>query len=195
MCLLQPSTYMFVYTFLMLVRLGGIRCVKINAYLEQKLGFQNVSRLEGGIIAYTRELETKNLQGTSAAVDDVAAVHAVAAVDDVAGIAGTPNAPESFDMIEPQQRTDGDADALNQRETEAPQDALFEAAESKPDKKSENKSVLQLSSPHLTRHVSESKFRGVNYVFDDRMGATITSDTLGQCETCGTPCSHFTNCR
>ena len=36
---------------------GGIRCVKINAYLEQVLGFTNVSRLAGGIISYTRELE------------------------------------------------------------------------------------------------------------------------------------------
>jgi predicted sulfurtransferase len=39
---------------------GGIRCVKINAYLEQTLGFSNVSRLQGGIIAYARELEKIN---------------------------------------------------------------------------------------------------------------------------------------
>jgi hypothetical protein len=31
--------------------------VKINAYLEQVLGFTNVSRLAGGVISYTRELE------------------------------------------------------------------------------------------------------------------------------------------
>jgi hypothetical protein len=31
--------------------------VKINAYLEQKLGFKDVNRLKGGIISYTRELE------------------------------------------------------------------------------------------------------------------------------------------
>lgn len=31
--------------------------MKINAYLEQVLGFTNVSRLAGGVISYTRELE------------------------------------------------------------------------------------------------------------------------------------------
>ncbi|GMI13282.1 hypothetical protein TrVE_jg12588 [Triparma verrucosa] len=36
---------------------GGIRCVKVGAYLEQELGFKNVSRLAGGIIAYDRTLE------------------------------------------------------------------------------------------------------------------------------------------
>jgi predicted sulfurtransferase len=36
---------------------GGIRCVKINAYLEQKMGFKNVGRLAGGIISYTKEIE------------------------------------------------------------------------------------------------------------------------------------------
>ena len=41
---------------------GGIRCVKINAYLEQVLGFTNVSRLAGGIISYTRELEQQKLR-------------------------------------------------------------------------------------------------------------------------------------
>lgn len=44
---------------------GGIRCVKINAYLEQVLGFTNSSRLEGGIISYTRELEKLNSQRDS----------------------------------------------------------------------------------------------------------------------------------
>mmetsp|Transcript_10518 Transcript_10518/g.17149 ORF Transcript_10518/g.17149 Transcript_10518/m.17149 type:complete len:179 (+) Transcript_10518:750-1286(+) len=33
---------------------GGIRCVKVNAYLKQKLGFHNVGRLEKGIIAYEK---------------------------------------------------------------------------------------------------------------------------------------------
>jgi predicted sulfurtransferase len=31
---------------------GGIRCVKVGAYLKQKLGFRNVRRLEHGIIGY-----------------------------------------------------------------------------------------------------------------------------------------------
>ena len=31
---------------------GGVRCVKVNAYLKQKLGFENIGRLEKGIVAY-----------------------------------------------------------------------------------------------------------------------------------------------
>ena len=38
---------------------GGIRCVKVGAYVTQELGFTNVSRLAGGIIAYDREREAK----------------------------------------------------------------------------------------------------------------------------------------
>ena len=35
---------------------GGIRCVKVGAYLTQELNFTNVNRLAGGIIAYDREM-------------------------------------------------------------------------------------------------------------------------------------------
>lgn len=38
---------------------GGIRCVKVGAYLTQEMGFTNVSRLAGGIIAYDRTLTEK----------------------------------------------------------------------------------------------------------------------------------------
>ena len=86
---------------------GGIRCVKINAYLEQKMGFTNVGRLEGGIISYTKELERSGL-GNNA---------------------------------------DSNGEAPN----------------------------------HISRDVgSISKFKGTNYVFDERMGARITSDVLAQ---------------
>jgi len=37
---------------------GGIRCVKVAAYLTQEMGFTNVSRLAGGIIAYDRALNS-----------------------------------------------------------------------------------------------------------------------------------------
>jgi len=33
---------------------GGIRCVKVGAYLKQELGFEDVRRLEHGIIGYER---------------------------------------------------------------------------------------------------------------------------------------------
>lgn len=38
---------------------GGIRCVKVGAYLTQELGFTNVSRLAGGIIAYDRTINER----------------------------------------------------------------------------------------------------------------------------------------
>ena len=36
---------------------GGIRCVKVNAYLKQRLGFQSVERLRQGIIGYEQWLQ------------------------------------------------------------------------------------------------------------------------------------------
>ena len=36
---------------------GGIRCVKVGAYLKQHLGFDNVKRLKHGIIGYQQWLE------------------------------------------------------------------------------------------------------------------------------------------
>jgi predicted sulfurtransferase len=45
---------------------GGVRCVKVNAYLKQKLGFTNLGRLQKGIVGYERwkaEQETKELRG------------------------------------------------------------------------------------------------------------------------------------
>lgn len=39
---------------------GGIRCVKVGAYLTQELGFTNVNRLAGGIIAYDRTVNKED---------------------------------------------------------------------------------------------------------------------------------------
>ena len=36
---------------------GGIRCIKVNAYLKQKHKMTNIARLKKGIIAYTQWLE------------------------------------------------------------------------------------------------------------------------------------------
>ncbi|CAM9737612.1 unnamed protein product, partial [Ectocarpus sp. 8 AP-2014] len=80
---------------------GGIRCVKIAAYLEQEMGFTNVTRLEGGIISYAKFAKEGGL---------------------------------------------------------------------------------------------ESKFKGVNYVFDKRMGDKVTGDMLSKCHQCGVPCADHTNC-
>lgn len=41
----------------------------------------------------------------------------------------------------------------------------------------------------------ESKFRGVNFVFDERIGERITEDVLSNCHQCGKPCDTHVNCK
>lgn len=82
---------------------GGIRCVKVNAFLEQKLGFTNTGRLQGGIVSYAKKLRE-------------------------------------------------------------------------------------------TGRLSESKFKGVNHVFDGRMGEVITNDLLDRCINCGQLSNIQTDC-
>jgi UPF0176 protein len=39
------------------------------------------------------------------------------------------------------------------------------------------------------------KFKGKNFVFDERLGERITDDVLAECHICGTPCDTHTNCK
>lgn len=41
----------------------------------------------------------------------------------------------------------------------------------------------------------DSKFRGVNFVFDERVGERITADVLSNCHQCGVPCDTHVNCK
>ncbi len=41
----------------------------------------------------------------------------------------------------------------------------------------------------------ESKFKGVNFVFDERIGERITEDVLASCHQCGKPCDTHVNCK
>lgn len=82
---------------------GGIRCVKVNAFLEQKMGFKNTGRLAGGIVSYARTLRDQG-------------------------------------------------------------------------------------------QLENSMFKGVNHVFDGRMGEMITDDLLDGCVNCGQPCNVQTDC-
>lgn len=41
----------------------------------------------------------------------------------------------------------------------------------------------------------ESKFKGVNFVFDERIGERITEDILSTCHQCGKPCDTHVNCK
>lgn len=40
-----------------------------------------------------------------------------------------------------------------------------------------------------------SKFKGKNFVFDDRLGERITGDVIAHCHQCGAPCDTHTNCK
>lgn len=40
----------------------------------------------------------------------------------------------------------------------------------------------------------ESKFKGKNFVFDERIGERITDDVLATCYQCNTACDNYTNC-
>lgn len=41
----------------------------------------------------------------------------------------------------------------------------------------------------------ESKFKGINFVFDERIGERITDDVLSKCHQCGKPCDTHVNCK
>ena len=97
---------------------GGIRCIKVGAYLKQELGFANVARLEGGIVSYARHLREKTGQET-----------------------GLPNI-----------------------------------------------------SPSVGGVIPGSKFKGINYVFDNRLGERITEDVLSECDQCGVASDVYVNC-
>jgi UPF0176 protein len=106
---------------------GGIRCVKINAFIEQELGFKNVARLKGGIINYVQRLR---------------------------------------DLNESTQKKMGLSDSTN----------------------------ATSPAPNSEGLVPNSKFRGMNYVFDERVCARITDDVMAQCGTCGAPWDMYANC-
>lgn len=40
-----------------------------------------------------------------------------------------------------------------------------------------------------------SKFKGINFVFDERIGERITQDILSECHQCGSPCDTHVNCK
>lgn len=41
----------------------------------------------------------------------------------------------------------------------------------------------------------ESKFKGKNFVFDERLGESINNEVISKCHQCGEPCDTHTNCK
>ena len=171
--------------------IGGIRCVKINAYLEQKLGFGNVSRLQGGIISYAREIEALKTGGSGdesgASGSDGSATATETSASAISGSSNTilPNDRFSADF---------EADLINPTPTVTatstfpiiPTPFLLTTT-------SNTTSSVPMTIPSR-RNIPISKFRGQNYVFDERMNSAITNEILTSCETCGDSCDMFTNC-
>ncbi|HZF64025.1 MAG TPA: rhodanese-related sulfurtransferase, partial [Chitinophagaceae bacterium] len=52
---------------------------------------------------------------------------------------------------------------------------------------------------HYARQVKEkgltNKFKGKNFVFDDRLGERITEDIIAKCHQCGSPADNHVNCK
>ena len=40
----------------------------------------------------------------------------------------------------------------------------------------------------------ENKFKGKNFVFDERLGESISGEIISECHQCGAPCDTHTNC-
>ena len=104
---------------------GGIRCVKIAAYLNQKLNIKNTGMLDGGIIAYSNYISSLN------------------------GI-GKEEAKEFYN---------------------------------------ENASIKI-----ETIDENESLYKGMNFVFDERIVSEVTSDKLANCVRCSAPTNRRINC-
>ena len=142
---------------------GGIRCVKINAYLHQKMGYSNVSRLKGGIINYAKQLGEGDMPISTTTISENIPQ---------SGLNRTPNGDNTTTTtISSSSKDDGGGEDHFE---------LIDGSNG-----CGSKGVLN----------KKSKFRGVNYVFDERMGAKITDDLFANCETCGVPCGTYTNCR
>jgi UPF0176 protein len=46
----------------------------------------------------------------------------------------------------------------------------------------------------VREHGLENRFRGKNFVFDERLGERISDDVISHCHQCGEPCDDHTNC-
>ena len=60
------------------------------------------------------------------------------------------------------------------------------------------KTAVEISRPYANKIKEaglESKFKGKNFVFDERLGEKITEDIIAKCHQCGKPADTHTNCK
>jgi predicted sulfurtransferase/predicted O-methyltransferase YrrM len=146
---------------------GGIRCVKVGAYVTQELGYTNVNRLAGGIIAYDRAITT-NFTTTAATDNSSLPTTSTTTIDEEETI-----------------HHDNNDNHNESREETMNQPSSFAAID-----KSNNNSNKTEATTSTT-----SLFRGINFVFDGRLGRKITDDAFGTCVTCGSKATFVSNCR
>lgn len=147
-------------TKLLIYCTGGIRCVKVGAYLKQKMGFPDVQRLKGGIVAYVRDVKEGGGEGARDA-------HGPPDVDGSRDIEGSRGAEESHDAEEGAHGHENVSRA------------------------SAEGSRGPLSGPFA----EGSLFKGINYVFDGRVGSVITADIPEVCSCACIPvCTCFGVC-
>jgi UPF0176 protein len=54
--------------------------------------------------------------------------------------------------------------------------------------------IIHYANTVKKQHLS-NKFRGKNFVFDDRLGEKVGDEIISHCHQCGKPCDTHTNCR
>ncbi|GAB0490896.1 hypothetical protein MMPV_002136 [Pyropia vietnamensis] len=182
---------------------GGIRCVKVGAYLGQVMGFENVGRLHGGVVSYARALRAGELDnvtgrrgdweagrggdggGVANAARPVRVPATMAALASPGGAGATGDGPFSGGNT-PWSSSSGDA---------SPRSPSSSTGGSGAGGNSSGGGVPPSGKdPKPDGGKASSLFRGVLHVFDGRMGETITDDALAACINCGTPWSAQTDC-
>lgn len=53
--------------------------------------------------------------------------------------------------------------------------------------------IIQYAKQVKEKHL-KNKFRGVNFVFDERLGERISDEIVAKCHQCGKPCDTHKNC-
>ena len=197
-------------------------CLQVNAYLQQRLGFNNTARLQGGIVSYARELQRIN-NGDDR--DDIGGGGGGGGYDD-SGDDGNTRSGDRLDqqndgveleIIEPHQvvvgdasiypRSDRDKDSSSSSSSSSSSGGGGSSSYSKNvgviidtgdnkgnDSRSIERSKSVVTGPRPPHGHHRTMFRGVNYVFDERIGSRVTEDVLRRCEQCDGVSDNYNNC-
>ena len=170
------------------------------------MGFNNTARLRGGIVSYARELQRLNSDD-----DDDAYRGGDDDNDDSGDGLDQQHDDVELEIIEPHQVVvgGGDASIYSQSDSDRHKDSSSYNKnegvinDSSDDSSNDSRSIDKSKgidtdhpppSPHHHHHQQQSMFRGVNYVFDERIGSRVTEDVLRRCEQCDGVSDDYNNC-